>query len=236
MSWEGLERSWKPVGGFQNPVTKRRERLSGRLDGRPVGATTNETATGGIFGQVSKVLGDVKPQLDAGGTGTSTGSGISSSMGQSPYGSFLKSLTQPVQSPYQSQFKEKAALLKEYTQGAYDTAAEGLRSRLASRQGLITGESGIADTALGRLRQEQAQEQSRGYRGLMTEESQREQEMALNTAAMNLQRKLGGAGLALQGEESIMDRMMQYYQSQLGAETSAYQPWWQMQAGISSGG
>jgi len=50
---------------------------------------------------------------------------------------------------------------------------------------------------------------------------------------MNLQRKLGGAGLALTGEEGALNRALEYYRTKLGAETAEWQPWWQ---GMASGG
>jgi hypothetical protein len=209
----------------RSPYKERMNRQYPREGGRPrtLGgsvATTGSTATG-LGGSGART----------GGTGSGITATAQQGLGSTPYGGFLKSLTQPITSPYQSKFKEKAALLKEYTGGAYDTAAEAMRERLSSKQGLRLGESGIADTAYGRIQKGKAEALSRGYRGLMTEESQREQEMGLRTAGLELQRKLGGGSLALTGEEGAANRMMDYYRSKLGAEQAQWQPYWQGMSG-----
>ena len=186
-------------------------RLSGGYGAPSTGTTAGRTATGGGLG--------------------GTGSGITSTQSQSPYSRFLSGLLKPTKtSPYKSQFKERAGLLREYTQGAYETAAKGMAEQMGGR-GLLTGESGIADTAVGRIRQAGAEELTRGYRGLMSEEAEREQAMGLETRRMDLQRLLGGGELALTGEESALNRLMGYYQSQLGAETARWQPYWSTAAG-----
>jgi len=193
----------------RSPYIARNNRAYSGTGGRPVGATGIVTG-GGI----------------SAGT-TPTGSGISGTQAQSPYGRFLGGLLKPTQaSPYQSRFKERAGLLREYTQGAYETAAKGMAEQMGGR-GLLAGESGIADTAVGRIREAGAQELSRGYRGIAESEAQREQQMGLQTQQMNLQRLLGGGQLALGGEESALNRLMQYYQTQVGAETAQWQPYWQ---------
>ncbi len=122
---------------FGSPYERRQNEVYGRSGGRPVGST----------GSITKAVEARSP----------TGSGIAPEVGQSPYAGFLKGLTQPVASPYQSQFKQRANLLRGYTQGAYATAAEGTREAMGSR-GFRAGESGIADTAIGKIQKAGAEE------------------------------------------------------------------------------
>ena len=160
-----------------------------------------------------------------------TGSGISKNIQQSQYAGFLQGLTKPITTPYKSQFQERANLLREYTQGAYETAGEQMRTHMGGK-GLRAGESGIADVPLAGIARAGAQELSKGYRGLATEEARLEQQYKMGTEGLELQRLLGGGQLALTGEEGALNRMMEYYRAQLGAETAQFQPWWQ---GLSSG-
>jgi len=39
-----------------------------------------------------------------------------------------------------------------------------------------------------------------------------------------------GGGLALRGEEGVLDREFGYYRSKLDAETAKYKPWWSAMA------
>ncbi len=214
----------------RSPYLDRKDRTFGRTGGRPPEAPRTTAPSGapqlggGTTGVTGTIGGQVTPP--GGQATTGTGSGIQATQRQTPYAGFLSELTRPVGTPYQSQFKERAGLLREYTQGAYSTAAEGVREKLGAK-GIRPGESGIADTAIGRIQKAGAEELTRGYRGLASEEGRREQEFKLGTAGLNLQRQLGGAGLALRGEEGAMQNLFQYYGGQQAAEAREWQPYWQ---------
>ena len=217
-------------GREKSPFMERKDRTFGRRGGRP------PESTGAVSGQVT--TGGIDPTRQGGGVGsipigqnTPTGSGIQTTQQQTPYAGFLQGLTKPIGTPYESQFKERAGLLREYTQGAYETAAEGLRTKMAGGQGLRAGESGIADTAIGRVQKAGAEELTRGYRGLAAEEGRLEQQYKMGAAGLDLQRQMGGGALALRGEEGALDRQMRYYESQQTAEQREWQPYWQTQYG-----
>ena len=173
--------------------------IYGRPNGRPVGAT---------------------------GQNTQTGSGIQGTMQQSPYAGFLSGLAQPIQ--YQDQSQQRYNLAREQIQGGTRMQAEQMRRYMGGR-GFRGGESGIADTALGGVFRGGAERLGQASRGIEADEAGRAQQYDL----LNLQRQLGGGGLALQGEEGAMDRMMQMWQSMIGSQQGAWQPYW---SGVASPG
>lgn len=227
----------------KSPYMDRKDRTFGRRGGRPTGTPGGGAPTGGIDPRTYKGTQLTSEQIEemrgrgtnydpsSIPTGTPTGSGIQTTQQQTPYAGFLQGLTKPIGTPYESQFKERAGLLREYTQGAYETAAEGLRTKMAGGQGLRAGESGIADTAIGRVQKAGAEELTRGYRGLAAEEGRLEQQYKMGAAGLDLQRQMGGGALALRGEEGALDRQMRYYESQQTAEQREWQPYWQTQYG-----
>ncbi len=220
-------------GRGKSPFMERKDRTFGRRGGRPPGGGVTGRRPGEPAEQVG-TAGTIGGQVTDPGsipTGTPTGSGIQTTQQQTPYAGFLQGLTKPIGTPYESQFKERAGLLREYTQGAYETAAEGLRTKMAGGQGLRAGESGIADTAIGRVQKAGAEELTRGYRGLAAEEGRLEQQYKMGAAGLDLQRQMGGGALALRGEEGALDRQMRYYESQQTAEQREWQPYWQTQYG-----
>lgn len=198
--------------GDASPYIKRKEQVYGRPGGRPVG--TGVTAPGMITGQVQQP-----------GTTTPTGSGIAQELGQSPYAGFLKSLTQPID--YQDRSQQRYNIARGQIQSGTRTALEQAKTYMGGK-GFRGGESGIADTALGRIATGGAERLSRASLEISESEAAKRAEYD----RLELQRKLGGGGLALRGEEGALDRMMRYYEARLGAETAEYQPWW---AGIASG-
>ena len=150
---------------------------------------------------------------------------INQEIGQSPYAGFLKSLTQPID--YQDRSQQRYNIARGQIQSGTRTAIEQAKTYMGGK-GFRGGESGIADTAIGRLAKGGAERVSRAS----LEIGESEAERAQTYERLNLQRKLGGGQLALTGEESALDRMMRYYEARLGAETREFQPWW---SGLSSG-
>ena len=186
-----------------SPYLKRKEQVYGRPGGRPVGTT------GAITGQVQES-----------GAATPTGSGIATEMGQSPYAGFLQQLTQPVD--YQDRSQQRYNIARGYIQSGTRTAMEQAKTYMGGR-GFRGGESGIADTALGKIATGGAERLSRASLEIGESEAAKRQQYEM----MNLQRMLGGGQLALTGEEGALNRMMEYYRARLGAETAEYTPWWQ---------
>ena len=178
-----------------SPYQKRKEQVYGRPGGRPVGTTATSTVT-------------------------PTGSGISGDMGQSPYAGFLASLAQPID--YQDRSQQRYNIARGQIQSGTRTAMEQAKTYMGGR-GFRGGESGIADTALGRIATGGAERLTRATQEIGESESARRQQYEM----MNLQRMMGGGQLALTGEEGALNRMMEYYRARLGAETAEYQPWWQ---------
>ena len=176
-----------------SPYSRRKEQVYGRPGGRPTGTTTTQTPTG---------------------------SGIAEEMGQSPYAGFLQQLTQPID--YQDRSQQRYNIARGYIQSGTRTAMEQAKTYMGGR-GFRGGESGIADTALGRIATGGAERLGRAQAEIGESEAARRGEYE----RMNLQRQLGGGQLALTGEEGALNRMMEYYRARLGAETAEYQPWWQ---------
>ena len=193
---------------YASPHTKRKEQVYGRPGGRPVGTT------GAITGQVPRP-----------GAKTPTGSGISNEMGQSPFAGFLKSLTEPLQ--YESRYQQRFNLARGGIQSATRTALEQAKTYMGGR-GFRAGESGIADAPISAIATKGAERLSRA--GLEIGESEAARRAEYDR--MELQRKMGGAQIALSGEEGALNRMMEYYKTKLEAETREWTPWW---AGISGG-
>ena len=156
---------------------------------------------------------------------TPTGSGIAPEMGQSPYAGFLKGLTEPLQ--YENRYQQRFNLARGGIQSATRTALEQAKSYMGGK-GFRAGESGIADAPISAIATKGAETLSRA--GLEIGESEAAKRAEYDR--MELQRKMGGAQIALSGEEGALDRMMRYYEAKLGAETREWQPWW---AGISGG-
>jgi len=192
-----------------SPYEDRKNRVYGRTSGRPIGTT------GEIGGQVTPT----------GDTTTPTGSGVAPEMGQSPYAGFLKQLTEPVS--YEDRSQQRYNIARGFIQSGTRTAMEQAKTYMGGR-GFRGGESGIADTALGKIATGGAERLSRSALEIGESEAERKQAYEM----MNLQRKLGAGGLALQGEEGALDRMMRYYEAKLGAETREWTPWW---SGMSTG-
>jgi len=195
-----------------SPYEKRQDRAYGRRSGRPVGTTGT---TGTITGKVD----------DPRATGTPTGSGISSEMGKSPYAGFLKSLTEPI--GYESRYQQRYNIARGQIQSGTRTAL-GQAEEYMGGKGFRGGESGIADTALGRIATGGAERLSRASLEIGESEAARRAEVE----RLNLQRKISGAGISLTGEEGALNRLMEYYRTKVGAETAQWQPWW---SGMASG-
>ena len=196
-----------------SPYLKRKEQVYGRPGGRPVGTP-----------------GEITGQVTPPGAATPTGSGISTDMGQSPYAGFLQQLTQPID--YQDRSQQRYNIARGFIQSGTRTAMEQAKTYMGGR-GFRGGESGIADTALGRIATGGAERLSRA--GLEIGESGAARRGEYER--MNLQRITSGAGIALTGEEGALNRMMEYYRAKLQAETAEYQPWWQgMATGYPTGG
>ena len=187
----------------QSPYEESKNRVYGRTSGRPIGTT-----------------GAITEQAPRPGETTPTGSGIAPEMGQSPYASFLKSLTEPIE--YESRYQPRYNIARGQIQSGTRTALEQAKTYMGGR-GFRGGESGIADTALGKIATGGAERLSRASLEIGESEAARRAEYE----RMNLQRKTSGAGIALTGEEGALDRMMRYYEAKLGAETREWTPWWQ---------
>lgn len=192
-----------------SPYKKRQERVYGRRSGRPVD----------MPGAVTDRVDDPRTAK------TPTGSGIESEMGQSPYAGFLKSLTEPIE--YESRYQSRYNIARGQIQSGTRTAMEQAKTYMGGR-GFRGGESGIADTALGKIATGGAERLSRASLEIGESEAARRAEYE----RMELQRKISGAGISLTGEEGALDRMMRYYEAKLGAETREWQPWW---SGMASG-
>jgi len=204
-------------GEGRSPYMERRDRTFGRRGGRPTGTTAQVGTTGQVTGQVEAPGGDAL-------AGTPTGSGIQATQGQSPYAGFLKSLAQPIE--YQDRSKQRFNLAREQIQRGTGIEAAQMQKYMGGK-GFRGGESGIADTALGRIARGGAERLSTASQQIAESEAERAQ----GYAGLNLQRQLGGGGLALTGEEGAMDRMMQYYGGRQTAEQRQWQPWWSGMAG-----
>lgn len=196
--------------GDASPYIKRKEQVYGRPGGRPIGSTDDVEGKIGLGGRITG--GVTQP-------GTPTGSGITQEQGQSPYAGFLQSLTQPLQ--YEDRSQQRYNIARGQIQSGTRTALEQARTYMGGR-GFRGGESGIADTALGRIATGGAERLGRASLEISESEAARRAEYD----RLELQRKLGGGGLALRGEEGALDRMMRYYEARLGAETQEWQPWW----------
>lgn len=147
-------------------------------------------------------------------------------LGNSPYAGFLKSLTQPIR--YEDRSEQRYNLARGQIQGAGQVEMGMLRKSLGGR-GFRGGESGYADTAYARSARGTGERLTRASQEIETSEANR----AMQYSQLNLQRMGMGGGLALQGEEGVLNRELEYYRSKLGAETAKYIPWWQ---GMASGG
>jgi len=189
-----------------SPYIKRKEKVYGSPSGRPVGTTG--TITGGVD----------RP-------GTPTGSGISGDMEKSPYAGFLESLTRPIR--YEDRSQQRFNIARGQIQSGTRTQLEQAKEYMGGK-GFRGGESGIADTALGKIATGGAERLSRAQLEISESEAAKRSEYE----ALELQRKISGAGISLTGEEGALNRMMEYYRARLGAETAEYQPWWQ---GLSQG-
>ena len=197
-----------------SPYLKRKEQAYGRPSGRPVGTT------GTITGRVTE-----PGTPGTTGTATPTGSGIATEMGQSPYAGFLKGLTKPIQ--YEDRTQQRFNIARGGIQSGTRTALEQASTYMGGK-GFRGGESGIADTALGKIATGGAERLSRASLEIGESEAARRSEYE----ALDLQRKISGAGISLSGEEGALNRMMEYYKAKLSAETAEFQPWWQ---GLASG-
>lgn len=197
----------------QSPYMDRRDRIFGRPNGRPTGSTDS------VQGRAS--TGQPAPFQPVGtNTGGGTGSGISQSMQQSPYASFLSGLAKPI--GYESQFQQRFNVARGQIQGAGKIEMETAKKYLGGK-GFRGGESGYADSPLASIARGTGERLTRATQQIGIDEATRKAEYD----RMNLQRQTAGAGIALQGEEGALNRQFGYYRSKLDAETTQWQPWWQ---------
>ena len=209
-------------GQAQSLWQKRQNQVYGRSGGRPVG-TTSRTILAPLAGQ---------PTQPNTGTPSPPGSGIDPNMAQSPYANFLQQLAQPIQ--YQDLSAQRLGLAREAIQGQTRTGLQQAQRYMGGR-GFRGGESGIADTAFQNIIRGGQEQLSTATRQIEADEAARAQ----GYAGLNLQRMLGGAQLGLggqelqlAGQEGALNRMMQMWQSMIGSQQGAWQPYWQ---GLSTG-
>jgi len=200
----------------KSPFMARRDRVFSRRGGRPRN-TLPGTIGGGVTDPSQGYVGEQAEH-------TQTQMELTAS--KSPYAKFLESLTKPIE--YKSRAKERWNLARGQIQGATKLEAEQMKTYMGGK-GFRGGESGIADTALGRVARGGSERLSEASRMIALSEADRAQQYEM----MNLQRLLGGGQLALGGEEGAYNRLMDYYRNKLGGETGEWTPYWQ---GLTGGG
>lgn len=149
-------------------------------------------------------------------------------LNQSPSQTFISEMQQPIDIPtglnapwYQQAFNRMRGQIQ-----------TGTRANLAQIQqftggrGFRTGESGMADTLIGREARAGSQRLAGASAGLAESQLERGFGQRLSLEQLNLQRRLGAGGLAMQGEESAMDRLMQQQQLRVQEELARWQPYW----------
>jgi hypothetical protein len=154
------------------------------------------------------------------------------SINQSPYQNLIGELQDPINietgltAPwYQQAFNRMRGQIQTGTK----TNLEQMQKYTGGR-GFRPGESGMADTLMGGVARQGAERLASGSGELAAHQLERGFGQKLSLEQLNLQRKLGGAGLALEGEEGALNRMMQMYGLQTQEELARWQPYW---AGIS---
>lgn len=200
----------------RSPYMERRDRTFRRTGGRPPDVGQGQPP-GGTTTQGAAQAGEAT---------TPTGSGIQETQKQTPYAGFLKSLAQPIE--YQDRSQQRFNLARGQIQ-AGTKMQMGQMEKYMGGKGFRGGESGIADTAMGRIARGGAERMGQVTGQIAESEAER----GYGYAGLNLQRQLGGGQMALAGEEGALNRMMQYYGGQQQAEQRQWQPWWQ---GLSQGG
>lgn len=199
-------------------------------NGRPVGARGDVRRPLPITQPVTQPT-PTQPTPEA---ATPTGSGIAATMQQSPYAGFLGGLQQPIDVPYQNLQQQRYNLMRGQIQGATRTGMEQMRTMMGGR-GFRAGEAGIADVPIMQIAQRGQEQLGRGALGLAAEEARIAPELGLREAGLNLQRILGGGGLALAGEEAAQTRLMDYLRLISGTEAQRWQPYWGGVSGIYGG-
>jgi len=124
-------------------------------------------------------------------------------LGNSPYAGFLKALTQPIR--YEDRSQQRFNLARGQIQGAGQVEMGMLRKSLGGR-GFRGGESGYADTAYARSARGTGERLTRASQEITESEANR----AMQYDQLNLQRKGIGGGLALRGEEGVLNRELEY--------------------------
>ncbi len=149
-------------------------------------------------------------------------------MNQSPSQTFISEMAQPIEiesglnAPwYQQAFnrlrgniqtgtKLNLAQMRKYTGG----------------KGFRPGASGMADTLMAGVAREGSQRLTGAASGLAEMQTREGFNQKLSVEQLNLQRRLGAGGLAMQGEESAMDRLMREQELRVQEELARWQPYW----------
>ena len=201
---------------------------------RPFGG--RPTGTGGAYTpRTTSTTNSGTSSIPTGGAASATNPALNG-MSQSPYMRFLGSLGKPITGQVGYTGTEEQQMfnrMRERIQGGTKLGMEQMKTYMGGK-GFHGGESGIADTALGQIAQKGQEELAGASRDVALAGAEKRFQDQMQLANLNLQRILGGAGIALQGEESAANRMMDYLGMMVGSQQAAWQPYWSGITGLAS--
>ena len=205
----------------------RRGTMGGRpRGGRPLGTAGTPPITGG---------GVAAPGT---ATDTTATNPALAGMAQSPYQRFLGGLGKGMDLGAGRTGAEEQDIfnrMRERIQGM-GKIQETQYTRGMGARGFREGESGIVGRGLSDIRTGTQERLSGAARDVAISSQEKAFGERAQQAQLNLQRMLGGGGMALQGEQSAMQNLLSMYGMMSGSEHQRWSPYWGGMSNIAAGG